>query len=296
MFYDVFSALCAKNGRSRNSVATEIGLSNSTVTKWKKTGATPEGATLSKLSQFFDVSFDYLLGNTPESFLLVTEYRLSEALKAHEKETDEQKRYDLACEIDALRESIQDQQFALSMKKAPTVSDGRDALSEEGHHIGILFDRADEKDKLLTHTVLDKYDGIGITTIPTKTRNPGGIIELDVYDEPAAAGRGNYLEGDEKHREQFPSVLVPNGTDFGIRISGNSMTPAIEDGMTVFVKHTMKVESGKVGIFVLNGASYCKQLIVDRNLRQVRLHSFNADYADIIVSPSDSLVTIGQVL
>ena len=182
-------------------------------------------------------------------------------------------------------------------KKAPTVSDGRETLSDEGHHIGVLFDRADEKDRLLTHTVLDKYeDAEKIVFISSKSKNPGGMVEVDIYDEPAAAGLGNYLDAPQVQRHQFPSFMVPKGTSFGIRISGNSMMPMVEDGATVFVKHTPFVESGKTGIFILNGKSYCKQLVVDHKKQEVRLHSFNPDYDDIVVTPEDTLITIGQVL
>ena len=63
MFYDVFKRLCDEKGVSCNRAATEIGLSNATATKWKKTGATPSGDTLSKIAVYFDVSIDVLLGN-----------------------------------------------------------------------------------------------------------------------------------------------------------------------------------------------------------------------------------------
>ena len=169
-------------------------------------------------------------------------------------------------------------------------------ISPDAHHIGVLYDRADDVDKMLTHNVLDKYDEDKIVTISTSKKNPGGFLELDVYDEPAAAGLGNYLSAPESRREQFPSFMVPKGASFGIRISGNSMEPVIADGSTVFVKHTMTVERGKVGIFVLNGSSFCKQLIVDREKQEVRLHSINPKYEDIIVAPEDSLITVGQVL
>lgn len=122
MFYDVFSAFCAKHNVSRNRVAMDIGLSNSTVTKWKKTGATPEGATLSKLSQYFGVTIDDILGNTPESYLLVTEYLLSEAQDAYDKETDPAKKNDLAMQIDVLQESIEDQKFSIAISKETTTS------------------------------------------------------------------------------------------------------------------------------------------------------------------------------
>lgn len=170
-------------------------------------------------------------------------------------------------------------------------------ITDDAHHIGVLYDRADEKDRLLTHTVLDKYDDENkVVSINTKQRNSGGLLEIDVFDEPAAAGIGNYLSAPESRREQFPAFMIPKGADFGIRISGDSMEPMVADGATVFVKQTMTVESGKVGIFVLNGASFCKQLIVDHNKQEVRLHSMNPKYDDIIVCPEDSLITIGQVL
>jgi SOS-response transcriptional repressor LexA/DNA-binding Xre family transcriptional regulator len=179
----------------------------------------------------------------------------------------------------------------------PLTHGANSPLSDDAHHIGVLYDRADEKDKVLAHSVLDKYETEAkIVPITSKGRNPGGFVELDVYDEPAAAGLGNYLDAPKCHREQHPSFIVPKGTTFGIRISGNSMEPMIHDGMTVFVKQTITVDSGKVGIFVLNGSSFCKQLIVDHAKKEVRLHSLNPDYEDIVVTPADDLRTIGQVL
>jgi len=170
-------------------------------------------------------------------------------------------------------------------------------ISDDAHHVGELYDRADEKDRLLTHSVLDKYEETGtITSIRAKSRNAGGFIEFDVYDEPAAAGFGNYLTAPESHREQFPSFMIPKGADFGIRISGDSMEPMVADQSTVFVKQTMVVESGRVGIFVYNGEAFCKQLIVDHERQEVRLHSLNPKYQDIIVTAADDLRTIGQVL
>lgn len=303
MFFDIFSALCEQEGVSKNAVATKIGLSNSTVTKWKKTSATPESATLAKIASYFDVSIDFLLGNTPESFLLWSEYRLKEEKKAYDKESDPELKARIACNIDTLTESIADQRigikFSASESKNAAHSDGsrRIHISDEAHHVGVLYDRADEKDRLLTHTVLDKYEeSEKVISISTKHRNQGGFVEMDIYDEPAAAGFGNYLSAPQSSREQFPVFMIPKGADFGIRISGDSMEPVVSDGSTVFVKQTMAVESGKVGIFILNGASYCKQLIVDREKQEVRLHSFNSAYDDIVISPDDSLITIGQVL
>ena len=62
MFYDRFKQLCDRKGVTCNKAALEIGLSNATPTKWKKTGATPVGETLDKIAAYFGVSTDFLLG------------------------------------------------------------------------------------------------------------------------------------------------------------------------------------------------------------------------------------------
>ena len=63
MFYDLFCELCRKKGISPTKATVEIGLSRAIGTKWKTTGATPHGETLSKIADYFGVSVDYLLGN-----------------------------------------------------------------------------------------------------------------------------------------------------------------------------------------------------------------------------------------
>ena len=61
MFIDKLQKLCNERGISVYKATTEIGLNRSAVAKWK-TGATPNGETLRKFAQFFDVDIDYLLG------------------------------------------------------------------------------------------------------------------------------------------------------------------------------------------------------------------------------------------
>ena len=39
-----------------------MGFSNSITTKWKKTGATPDGVTLAKIAEYFGITVDELLG------------------------------------------------------------------------------------------------------------------------------------------------------------------------------------------------------------------------------------------
>ncbi|MBR2176872.1 MAG: helix-turn-helix transcriptional regulator [Clostridia bacterium] len=64
MFWERFYSLCQGIGKKPNPVGKEIGLSSGIISKWKS-GGVPNGATLMKLSKYFNVSTDYLLGISP---------------------------------------------------------------------------------------------------------------------------------------------------------------------------------------------------------------------------------------
>lgn len=132
VFLHIFGALCEKNGESKSAAAKACGLSNSTVTKWKKTQAVPESSTLMKIADHFGVTMDYLLGATPESYMLGTEYQLKEAEKAYGKETDPDKRDELGGLIDVLRDSLYDLRLAAAAdKKSPVTEKSDGDLSDE---------------------------------------------------------------------------------------------------------------------------------------------------------------------
>ena len=132
-------------------------------------------------------------------------------------------------------------------------------------------------------------------TIPVPTvRRRQGFTEVTVFDQPAAAGLGNPVDIPPSHTEQYPSDYVPPKTNFGVRISGTSMEPKIPDGSTVFVQATPALDNGEIGIFVLDGKSYCKRLKKDEET--VRLHSINPQFEDIDIPPFSELRTLGRVL
>lgn len=65
MFYDIYAALCKQKGVSESRAAESIGLKRSSVVKWKG-GATPSAPTLQRLSEYFGITTDYLLGQETE--------------------------------------------------------------------------------------------------------------------------------------------------------------------------------------------------------------------------------------
>lgn len=144
--------------------------------------------------------------------------------------------------------------------------------------------------------VADRRQSGGPSIKGKSRQRSDGFVECIVYDQPAAAGLGNYLDDPLHHVEQYPASVMPEGTDFGIRISGNSMAPDIRDGSTVFVQSRSAIAPGQIGIFLLNGEAFCKKLAVDRYEGTVRLVSLNPDYKDRIIEDCDVFSTMGLVL
>ncbi|MCO7129793.1 MULTISPECIES: helix-turn-helix domain-containing protein [Lactococcus] len=62
MFYERLKSLAKEKKKSLNQIEEDLGFSKNTLYNTKK--YTPQGEKLSKLAEYFDVSIDYLLGNT----------------------------------------------------------------------------------------------------------------------------------------------------------------------------------------------------------------------------------------
>lgn len=63
---EIIDALCKKKGISRRQMEKEAGLSTGSTSKWKA-GFMPNNASLMKLSAYFGVPYDTLLGNDPDA-------------------------------------------------------------------------------------------------------------------------------------------------------------------------------------------------------------------------------------
>jgi transcriptional regulator with XRE-family HTH domain len=65
-FYDRYINLCASVHKSPSKVAEEIGLSRPAVSSWKTGKAKPSDVTVLKIAEYFNVSINYLLGESEE--------------------------------------------------------------------------------------------------------------------------------------------------------------------------------------------------------------------------------------
>lgn len=246
-----------KNGYNRKQLAEELGRPYRTITNYENGEREPGHDYIIEIAKKFGVSTDYILG-------------------------------------------LSDSSTPINTENAPS------DFSEEAKKIAKDYDKLDARGKGAVKAIME-YEGKAeaaatpkqaagrpkVVPLP-KVKRAHGFTEIEVFDQPAAAGLGNPVDIPPSHTEQYPSDYVPPKTNFGVRISGTSMEPKIPDGSTVFVQATPALDNGEIGIFVLDGKSYCKQLKKDEET--VRLHSLNPRAEDVDVPPLSELRTLGRVL
>lgn len=107
------------------------------------------------------------------------------------------------------------------------------------------------------------------------------------YDLPVSAGTGQYLD----HTTACILELKdepPFGTDYVLRIAGDSMEPEYHDGDYVYVKKSETVNYGEVGIFSSAGNVYIK--VFEKN----GLKSLNPAYS--LIPGNADIKCLGKVL
>ena len=123
-------------------------------------------------------------------------------------------------------------------------------------------------------------------------------IEMPVSNLAVSAGTGAFLDEGNFEMVSFPEKSVPQGADFGLRVSGDSMEPVLHDGDVALVKRC-PIENGDVGLFFVDGDMKCKQYCRD-NYGNVYLFSLNRSRSDadsfIPASSGVTLCCFGKVL
>ena len=116
---------------------------------------------------------------------------------------------------------------------------------------------------------------------------------LPLYSLAVSAGTGQFLDGEDYEMVEVGQE-VPEGSNFGVRVAGDSMEPEFHDGQTVWVRQQRSLLTGDIGIFLYGGSAYLKQLVALKD--SMALHSLNPAYADIVISPELPLRVLGKVL
>ena len=128
---------------------------------------------------------------------------------------------------------------------------------------------------------------------PAEDKTASPVRVLPLYHLAVSAGTGEFLDGADYDTVEVGEEVSPLA-DFGVRIAGDSMEPRFVHGQIVWVHRQSELRSGEIGIFLYNGAGYCKRW--EQSGDTTALVSLNPLYAPISVAEGDDLRLFGKVV
>lgn len=128
-------------------------------------------------------------------------------------------------------------------------------------------------------------------TVEDSKNTVTNLFSYNYYDHAASAGTGQYLNDVQVETIELP---VDYDADFVIPVYGDSMEPEYHSGDYVFVKLSVELTDGDIGVFEYYGDAYIKQLLI--NDEGAFLHSLNSKYEDIPIDRDSDFRIIGEVV
>lgn len=197
-----------------------------------------------------------------------------QAISAWEKETHNMNVYQFLTICDILGIEDMNQTFQVAVDNNPFAR-----LSPEGKR------KAYEYIDLLLISGRYEKQPTNIFDFPRK---------LELYDQATSAGPGEFLDSDSYELVEV-GPEVPETATFGVRLNGNSMEPTIMDHSIVWVQQQNSLISGEIGVFYVDGQTYCKRFI-QYAANAVKLLSDNPDYKPIDINGNTEFKIFGKVV
>ncbi|MEE0782324.1 MAG: helix-turn-helix transcriptional regulator [Negativibacillus sp.] len=101
--YEIFAQLCKQHGVTPYKVSKETGVSQPTLSEWKKGTYTPKQDKLQKIADYFGVTLDYLMGNTHADEQTPPEKQKAPTLNKKDER-------DIAKTLEQLRETLENEE------------------------------------------------------------------------------------------------------------------------------------------------------------------------------------------
>lgn len=257
MNYDEFDKLCRENGTTPTALSLKLGLSKGNASSWKR-GGNPSADILLKISDELNCTVDALLRP-----------------------------------IDKIARTPQNAKNCLKKLNTPLMTDDEENLLKSYRAVSatsklLIVERAKALAEL--EAAQAAKDAIKIKPIEEPQDDEEEPLYLDMYDMPVSAGRGACIDYAKAETIQVPRTYETEQANYMVRISGDSMEPRFEDGDVVLVKAVPTVDKGDIGIFVVNGQAYIKEL------GENELISLNPKYDNIPLLENDSGYCQGKVI
>lgn len=221
-FIDRLKEARLKNGLTQEKLAKEIGVAKSTYTGYEKGNSEPNMLVLSKIMDVLGVDANYLYQD---------EVRMRYETRATPQEMET-----LVKKYRALDRHGKEMVDIVMDKETERIEADRLARAAE-----LLKESRSEMEAAAEPTVEIMY------------------FSVPYQLHPMSAGTGT--ESDEEYTENLRLIKEPPyGTSYVARVSGDSMEPTYNNGDLVFVHSTVEIREGQVGVFLMDGQQWIKEL------------------------------------
>lgn len=303
---------------TQKQLADNTGLSYNSIVGYENGKREPNSKAMAALEQYFNVSGGYLRGDTDEPSYSWEDRETMEAVKdsfdiLSDKLTDairigddctQKMAFDILVEFRHVlcMESSRKSDAMILLQETFAISTRFVDVCLNSVSSGAGDARIEKMKQTCTKNFVAALDNFE----PTEQRQNDNVSyvnfddalpdrkDIAVFFQPAAAGTGTFLDSDDYDMVDVPINPITIRASFGVRVSGDSMDPEYEDEDIVFVKQQPTLDSGLIGVFVLNGDAYIKKLMKIKNKYQ--LVSLNSKYKPIDIHANDEFRVVGKVI
>lgn len=162
-------------------------------------------------------------------------------------------------------------------------------------NITIIYEQlnSDRKERVYNFATEQLNEQNNVVNINDYIEEETDWYEVKFYGS-VSAGTGLYLDDEQVETISFSSNMVPNSTDFCLKVNGDSMEPMFHNGDYVFIKRETEFRNGTIGAVIVNGEAYLKKLYITED--SIKLVSLNKKYQDITVTDTDNFKYVGTVV
>ena len=150
--------------------------------------------------------------------------------------------------------------------------------------IDIILDRESERVKTLNQQ-RDRIKELETRPIIIEKHNDAMMRIYTYLRKIACAGNGFYFDDIPTETIEAPYM---EGAEFIVGVNGDSMEPTYKDGDLVYVEKRQIIETGEIGIFVVNNECFIKEA------GEEGLISHNPKYS--LIPGTENIQCIGKVL
>ncbi|MBQ6674672.1 MAG: LexA family transcriptional regulator [Ruminococcus sp.] len=301
---------------SQKDLTDYLGIDKSTFSQWKAGKSQSFSRYLQQIADFLEVSIDYLTSDTIKVDFLPHELEEENIIKcpvcgydythfkriisvSYKSEKSSGVALEYFCEAGhpffLLTETYKGNSYLVFTDNSCIIKSAKNVKYESAP---IPLSEHKEPFNNKKYRTLDKYGKKAVDSVldieyercSLEQEDKSNVIELPFAMLKASAGLGDYLFDENFEMIEVEDSETARKASFVIQIDGDSMLPRFKNGDKVFVKGQQEIELGEIGIFIVDGQGFIKQM------GEKELISINPEFPNIPINEYNEFKCVGKII